>query len=125
MVSEDVAPYIRSIVAFDLRLEQQRIQLSGLLSQGARRPRTTRASRAAVEGGDKAMIRRERWFPGRIVPSQVKMTGGLDWENILLSHLQRESDEKRVPGATEIPEGSSDCPGKIEYSSTDKNVLSI
>lgn len=47
IVVEDLAPYIRSIVAHDLRLEADRLRLSNLLSEGGRnkRIRTTRASR--------------------------------------------------------------------------------
>ena len=60
-IAIDVAPYVRSIVAYDLRLEQQRDELFGL--QG-KKSRSTRAARAAAEGGDKASTRRERWFPG-------------------------------------------------------------
>ncbi|WEW61140.1 hypothetical protein PRK78_006630 [Emydomyces testavorans] len=96
VISEDVAPYIRFIVASDLRIEQQRHQLNSLLSQsvpGAKRMRTTRASRAALEGGNNAMARRERWFSGKVVPAQVMATGGLGWENILLLHLRRPKEE--------------------------------
>lgn len=121
VISEDVAPYIRSIVAFDLRLEQERIQLSGPLSQGAKRPRTTRASRAAVEGGDKGMIRRERWFPMKLVPNQVMMTGGPSWENILLSQIQRGCVENTSETA-EISESMSQCSNESMYKSAGEHV---
>ncbi|RJE22742.1 hypothetical protein PHISCL_04921 [Aspergillus sclerotialis] len=84
---EDLAPYIRAIVAFDLRLEKHRIQLSGLLSQGstgAKRVRTTRASRAALEGGNKSYTRKERWFPPDMNPAQVLATGNREWQDRLL-----------------------------------------
>ncbi|KAF3483366.1 uncharacterized protein GIQ15_02690 [Arthroderma uncinatum] len=86
IIAEDVAPYIRHIISFETHLEQYRLRLNGLLPQDgppSKRPRTTRASRAAVEGGDKANIRRERWFSGRVIPEQVMATGGKGWENIL------------------------------------------
>lgn len=57
----EVAPYVRLIVGFDERLEEQRTELAGG-SQGGRQ-RKTRAARAALEGGDKASTRREKWFP--------------------------------------------------------------
>lgn len=87
-ISEDLAPYIRAIVAFDLRLEQHRLELSGLLSQGGgtKRMRKTRASRAALEGGDKANTRRERWFTNDINPSLVLATGGKEWQDILVQN---------------------------------------
>ena len=60
-VVTEIGPYVRSIVAFDQRLEAMRDALSGgSQSIGQRK---TRAARAALEGGDKANTRRERWFP--------------------------------------------------------------
>lgn len=87
----DIAPYIRSIVSSDIRLEEQRLRLSNLLSQGGRngkRMRTTRASRAALEGGSKACTRRERWFPSKTNFPAVLRTGGYGWQDAL---LQQES----------------------------------
>ena len=84
---EDLAPYIRAIVAFDLRLEQYRLNLSGLLSPGAgskRKMRKTRASRAALEGGDKANTRKERWFPPDTNPSRILATGNKEWQDLLV-----------------------------------------
>lgn len=86
-ITEDLAPYIRSIVNFDLRLEQYRLQLSGLLSQGTRgssKIRRTRASRAALEGGDKALTRKERWFSPEINPRQILATGNEFWQEVLV-----------------------------------------
>ena len=84
---EDLAPYIRAIVAFDLRLEKHRLQLSGLLSQSSnstKRARTTRASRAALEGGDKSYTRKERWFPPGTNPPRILATGNQEWLDLLL-----------------------------------------
>ncbi|RHZ48197.1 uncharacterized protein CDV56_104590 [Aspergillus thermomutatus] len=86
-LSEDLAPYIRAIMAFDLRLEQYRLQLSGLLSQNAdgnKRMRKTRASRAALEGGSKAETRKERWFPPGTNPALILATGNKEWQDLLL-----------------------------------------
>lgn len=85
LIVEDLAPYVRSIVAYDLRLEQKRLRLSSLLSEGGRdgkRIRTTRASRAALEGGSKAHTRRERWLPNGTNPALVLRTGGECWQDI-------------------------------------------
>ncbi|KAL8699444.1 MAG: hypothetical protein Q9224_001408 [Gallowayella concinna] len=82
VVAEDLAPYIRSIVSYDLRLEEQRKQLE-LVSYGGRsskRARTTRASRAALEGGSKANTRRERWFPANTDFQSVLGSGGTGWQ---------------------------------------------
>ena len=77
VVAIDIAPYIRSIVAFDQRLERQRENLTGGL-QG-KRIRKTRAARAALEGGSKANTRREKWFPERMDFDKVMQTAGKGW----------------------------------------------
>ena len=69
-VATEVAPYVRTIVSFDQRLEALRDELAGR-SQTAKQ-RKTRAARAALEGGDKANTRRERWLPA-----------GLDFASVL------------------------------------------
>lgn len=103
-ISEDLAPYVRSIIAFDLRLERRLMELSGLLWQGhGKKMRKTRASRAALEGGSKECIRRERWFPCKLNPARVLDTGGKGWQDLL--HTYRERAEA---GMDEEKEGSSD-----------------
>ncbi|KAL9029833.1 MAG: hypothetical protein Q9196_001978 [Gyalolechia fulgens] len=80
-VVQDMAPYVRAIVSYDLRLEEQRRQL-GLAAQNGRdgkRARTTRASRAALEGGSKANTRRERWFPINTDFQSILDSGGKRW----------------------------------------------
>lgn len=84
---EDLAPYIRAIVALDARLERYRLQLSGLHSQGStgsKTTRTTRASRAALEGGNKSHTRKERWFPPDTNPARVLATGNQEWQDLLV-----------------------------------------
>lgn len=83
---EDLAPYIRSIVSYDIRLEDQRNQLDLSLSQGRRngkKIRTTRASRAALEGGNKQHTRRERWFPLNTDFARILESGGRGWQDAL------------------------------------------
>lgn len=99
IIAEDLAPYVRSIVSYDLRLEEQRRQLSSLLSQpgkGGKKTRTTRASRAALEGGSKAHTRRERWFPNSTNFDLVLQSGGKNWQDVL---LQRTTAETLAEGA--------------------------
>ena len=93
----DLAPFIRSITAYDLRLENRRRRLDDLLSasssgagdtRNAKRMRTTRASRAALEGGAKATTRRERWFPTALNFSAVARTGGKTWGEVAFARLQ-------------------------------------
>lgn len=70
----DIAPYVRSIVRYDQRLEEQRNALAGGL-QGIK-IRKTRAARAALEGGSKASTREEKWFPNRTNYAAMLQTGG-------------------------------------------------
>ena len=104
-IALDVAPYVRSIVSYDIRLEEQRLRLSTLLSQGGRsgkRLRTTRASRAALEGGSKANTRRERWLPNRTNFSLVLETGGKEWQKVVVQ--QQQAKEGKVAASKEASE---------------------
>ncbi|KAJ5431419.1 ATPase AAA-type core [Penicillium cf. griseofulvum] len=86
-ITEDLAPYIRSIMVFDGRLQQYRERLFALTAQehghGDKRSRTTRASRAALEGGDKASTRKERWFALDTSFYKVQGTAGPEWQHVL------------------------------------------
>ena len=93
VIAEDLAPYARAIVSYDLRLEEQRRQLSSLFShpgKDRKRARTTRASRAALEGGNKANTRRERWFPNNTNFGMILQSGGKDWQVVLLRRAKAE-----------------------------------
>ncbi|KAJ5760317.1 hypothetical protein N7520_007473 [Penicillium odoratum] len=86
-ITEDLAPYIRGIMVFDCRLKVYRDNLHAVWAQeqgqGEVRARTTRASRAALEGSDKAFTRRERWFPEDTNYFSVQGTGKSDWQQAL------------------------------------------
>ncbi|KAI6828993.1 P-loop containing nucleoside triphosphate hydrolase protein [Hortaea werneckii] len=80
----DLAPYVRSIVQYDLTLEEQRQRLSSVFADGegggrAKRARTTRAARSALEGSQRATTRRERWFTKALDLQAVLETAGKDW----------------------------------------------
>ncbi|KIW97910.1 uncharacterized protein Z519_01494 [Cladophialophora bantiana CBS 173.52] len=74
----EVAPYIRYIVSHDQRLEQVRNELHGMSQHGTKRQRRTRAARAALEGGNKSTVRRDRWFPEELDWHAVMRTGN-EW----------------------------------------------
>lgn len=78
LITLEIAPYVRSIVAHELDIEAQRIRLGSLLSEGGRvkRGRTTRAARSAVEGGERQTKRRERWFHPDLNFELVMRTAG-------------------------------------------------
>ncbi|KAL8763703.1 MAG: hypothetical protein Q9184_000598 [Pyrenodesmia sp. 2 TL-2023] len=86
-VVTDIAPYVRSIVSYDLRLEEQRkqLELAAQTRRDGKRARRTRASRAALEGGSKANTRRERWLPPNTDFGAVLRTGGKGWQKVALS----------------------------------------
>ncbi|KAF2088054.1 P-loop containing nucleoside triphosphate hydrolase protein [Saccharata proteae CBS 121410] len=82
LITVELAPYVRSIAAYDLHLEAERIRLGNLLSEGGKpgkRARTTRAARSALEGGKRATTRRERWFSNNLNLELVLRTGGKEW----------------------------------------------
>ncbi|KAJ5083450.1 hypothetical protein N7456_012877 [Penicillium angulare] len=87
-ITEDLAPYIRAIMAFDGRLKVHRDNLytAWVQEQGAgeKRARTTRASRAALEGSDKAFTRREKWFPDDTNYFLVQASGMPEWQDSLV-----------------------------------------
>ncbi|KAL0263687.1 hypothetical protein SLS55_002668 [Diplodia seriata] len=86
LLAEDLAPYVRSIAAHDLRLEAERVRVSNLLSAGggkpAKRLRTTRAARSALEGGRRENTRRERWFDKSLNLVAVLKTAGREWAGV-------------------------------------------
>lgn len=80
-IAIDLAPYVRSIAQYDLSLEKQRAKLgeiTGDLHQ-AKRARTTRAARSALEGSQRGNTRRERWFNEYLDLKAVLATGGPGW----------------------------------------------
>ncbi|KAL8908159.1 MAG: hypothetical protein Q9207_000982 [Kuettlingeria erythrocarpa] len=112
IIVTDIAPYVRSIVSYDLRLEEQRKQLE-LASQTGRdgkRVRRTRASRAALEGGSKANTRRERWFPPNTDFVAVLKTGGKGWQEVALRRGAAEGPEK---GGLDEAEGGAERRGSV------------
>ncbi|KAJ5953269.1 hypothetical protein N7454_000165 [Penicillium verhagenii] len=93
-ITEDIAPYIRGIMSFDGRLKTYRDSLHAVWAEeqgrGDVRARTTRASRAALEGSDKAFTRKERWFPDETNYFHVQGTGEPEWQDALfqMGHFQ-------------------------------------
>jgi hypothetical protein len=80
-IALDIAPYVRSIVRYDEDLAEHRDQLNTLLSdgRGAKKARTTRAARSALEGGQRASTRREKWFVGELDVEAILATAGEGW----------------------------------------------
>ncbi|KAI1639178.1 hypothetical protein F4809DRAFT_175100 [Biscogniauxia mediterranea] len=95
MIALDIAPYVRSIVAYDQRLQQERRSRSTLLSEGAqpgkKRMRTTRSAYSALEGGSRASTRRERYFAADINPYLVLRTGGKGWAELVNQAVEEQN----------------------------------
>ncbi|TVY92339.1 ATPase family AAA domain-containing protein [Lachnellula willkommii] len=96
IISIDLAPYIRSIVAYDARLQEERTRMSNLLSEGGRkgkRMRTTRAAMSALEGGVRSTTRRDRYFGTRLNSQFVLKTGMQSWLDaaIVEERIEREA----------------------------------
>ena len=101
-LATDIAPYARSIVAYDLTLEQYRADLAKFLDDGkGERLRKTRASRSALEGSQRANTRRERWFDKSVDHDCILRTAGTDWPRVeadLFRHKQ-DFDADSVTGS--------------------------
>lgn len=118
IVVEDLAPYVRSIVAFDQALEKQREQLNIMLSDGVRNGttfRTTRASRSALEGSQRAKTRRERWFPKTLNLDLVMRTAGREWPQLGVGSLPQ--------GASALPIVSSQASAQASRSASAERIL--
>jgi DNA polymerase III delta prime subunit len=111
IITLDLAPYVRSIVAHEQILESQRIRLSNLLSAGGngKRARTTRASRVALEGGVRETKRRDRWFDDNLNFELVMATAGKEWAGMGWRNEEESGDgEGSVTGTQESLAGSQD-----------------
>ena len=116
LITEDLAPYIRSIVAYDSRLQQDRAKLSNLLSEGGRpgkRMRTTRAAMSALEGGARNTTRRDRWFTGKVNPYVVMKTGMQSWTEAALLE-EKKAAEEMATSAAPSPMDESESDEKCE-----------
>ncbi|KAL1880017.1 hypothetical protein Daus18300_001380 [Diaporthe australafricana] len=92
-IVEDVAPYVRGIVAYDNELQKQRLKMSNLLSKGGtKRMRNTRAAHAALEGGSRTHTRPERWFKADVNGVLVMRTAGEGWAEALKEAMAEGSE---------------------------------
>lgn len=116
IIAVDVAPYVRSIVAYDAKLQQERARLSNLLSEGGRkgkRLRTTRSALSALEGGTRKTTRPEKYFRVPINPHLVYRTGLQTWQDAVSAEMN-ETEVRETPLALDGLEGSS--PGMTDSS---------
>lgn len=115
-IAVDVAPYVRSIVAYDAKLQQERARLSNLLSEGGRRGkrlRTTRSALSALEGGARKTTRPEKYFRVPLNPHLVNRTGLQSWQDALSAEMSG-TEARETASALDGLEGSS--PGMTDSS---------
>jgi hypothetical protein len=102
LIALDVAPYVRSILAYDAKLAARRAQMSGLLSVGggrdgrrAKKQRTTRAALSALEGAGttRKSVRPEKWFVADLNGVFVRRTAGEGWAEAVGEVVKRGKDK--------------------------------
>ncbi|EXJ55507.1 hypothetical protein A1O7_08435 [Cladophialophora yegresii CBS 114405] len=126
-VITEVAPYIRSIVSHDKHLEQLRNELHSVSQTGStKRQRRTRASRAAMEGGDKGTTRRDKWFLEALDWDAVLGTGN-GWptardDDSLLLTTRGEEEGSRSAGMDSKEQTPSPIPSGRMDKATDTDV---
>lgn len=84
IIVNDVAPWVRSIVAYDQSLMLERRKLSNLLSEGGqprKRMRNTRSAYSALEGGERKTTRRDNYFRGVVNTKAILDTGLKAWRD--------------------------------------------
>lgn len=107
LITLDVAPWVRGIVAFDHQLMQERLKLSSLLSEGGKRKRmrTTRSAYSALEGGERRLTRKEKYFGGSLTTGLVMRTGAASFQDALPVRV-RESDVDETVTSSPVSAGS-------------------
>ena len=95
IISEDIAPFVRVIVRYDQKLAEERMRRSGMLSGGGRgkRMRMTRTAMASLEGGQRTLVRREKWFEGDVVPKYVEDSAGQGWSEAMDRAVEQRREE--------------------------------
>ncbi|KAM0322198.1 hypothetical protein ACHAQA_009688 [Verticillium albo-atrum] len=99
LITLDVAPFVRGIVAHDRRMVGERAQRSSssLVSEGGRpgkRLRQTRTAMLALEGG--VGLRRESYFRAKLNPYFVMRTGGKGWAEAAVEETQGGEEEADI-----------------------------
>jgi hypothetical protein len=107
LIATDIAPYVRSILQHEAALAEQHDRLNSIMGDGrnAKRLRTTRAARSALQGSQRSLTRREKWFTKDLDVASVLATGGKDWPKMIAcldEFDSREGTETPSPSAESI-----------------------
>ncbi|EPE32950.1 P-loop containing nucleoside triphosphate hydrolase [Glarea lozoyensis ATCC 20868] len=120
IITLDLAPYTRSIVANDNHLQQDRIRLSNLLSEGGRKSkkmRTTRAAMSALEGGFRSTTRKDRYFGPGLNSIFVMKTGMPSWTEAAETEMIREQAILKPSNSRSGSESSTEGQGAKQENS--------
>ncbi|KAL2752336.1 hypothetical protein ACRALDRAFT_212775 [Sodiomyces alcalophilus JCM 7366] len=99
LISLDVAPYVRGILAHERCLAEERRQQSCLLSEGGRPGKRTRRTRVAMSAGEGLSgLRRESHFRVRLNPHHVMRTGGEGWHEAVVEEMRGGEEEVKTSG---------------------------
>lgn len=116
LLALDVAPYARAIAAYDLALEAHRGALAETESSPAaaaiaaiKHQRRTRASRSALEGGQRSSTRRDRWFSSSEAScTQILETAGIGWPRDEGAYLAAQRSQISSLSAPSEPQSPSE-----------------
>ncbi|ROT38071.1 P-loop containing nucleoside triphosphate hydrolase protein [Sodiomyces alkalinus F11] len=101
LISLDVAPYVRGILAHERCLAEERRRQSGLLSEGGRPGKKTRRTRVALSAGEGlSALRRESHFRARLNPHHVMRTGGEGWQEAVAEEMRGGGDDVGESGVS-------------------------
>lgn len=115
IITTDVAPYIRGILTYENRLNQQRAERSGMFSsstgengKAVKKARMTRSAMSAIEGGTRSTVRRERWFDAHLNGAWVAKTAGNGWTRAMDEEIGRRRVDaiKALQAAAQVREAS-------------------
>ncbi|KAK2034107.1 ATPase [Colletotrichum zoysiae] len=105
LITLEVAPFVRGIIGYDHRLMQDRMQRSGLLSEGGRpgkRMRNTRAAYSALEGVARVNMRKENYFSAELSTPLVMRTGGESWQAAVDEEMSLMNPAPSPPNANDV-----------------------
>lgn len=102
-IATDLAPYVRLILQHEAALSEQQEKLNTILGEGRsnKRARTTRAARSALQGGQRSLTRREKWFSKDLDVASVLATAGDNWPKttVNVDEFSREGSATPSPSA--------------------------
>ncbi|GAB1320886.1 AAA+ ATPase domain-containing protein [Madurella fahalii] len=126
LITLDVAPYVRAIVAYESHLQKQRLKLSNLVSEGgggSKRMRTTRSALSALEGGSRSTTRGERWFKADLNPYLVANTAGEGWSDFDSAGCETPDRSSKTSPKTSPDTSPAKTPKKVSLKGRKRKMI--